>query len=123
MEKGFANRVAFIQDVTAVATWRHVPSQFNHADLISGGIEPTTLSSSTLWWKEHNGFHKSHPGGLSKKSPLLLTAWKSESYILHVYQLQKTSHNDSPSRTDSSESWHTADDSSITAGIIKTTGI
>jgi len=45
------NRVAFIQDETAVATWRHVPSQFNPADLISRGIDPTTLSTSTLWWK------------------------------------------------------------------------
>ena len=32
-------------------TWRHVPSQSNPADLISRGIEPTTLSTSTLWWK------------------------------------------------------------------------
>jgi hypothetical protein len=29
-----------------------VPSQSNPADLISRVIEPTTLSTSTLWWKE-----------------------------------------------------------------------
>jgi len=45
------NRVALIQEETASASWRHVPSQSNPADLISGGIEPTTLSTSTLWWK------------------------------------------------------------------------
>jgi hypothetical protein len=44
------NRVAFIQEETASATWRHVPTQSNPADLISRGVEPT-LSTYTLWWK------------------------------------------------------------------------
>jgi len=42
------NRVALIQEETASASWRHVASQSNPADLISRGIEPTTLSTSTL---------------------------------------------------------------------------
>jgi len=50
-KKFVGNRVALIQEDTAAATWRHVPSQSNPADLISRGIEPTTLSTSTLWWK------------------------------------------------------------------------
>jgi len=45
------NRVAFIQEEKAAVTWRHVLSQSIPADLISRGIEPTTLSTSTLWWK------------------------------------------------------------------------
>jgi hypothetical protein len=45
------NRVATIQEETALATWRHAPSQFNPADLISRGLEPSALSTSTLWWK------------------------------------------------------------------------
>jgi len=45
------NRVALIQEETAAATWRHVPSQSNPSDLISRGIEPSTLSTSTLCWK------------------------------------------------------------------------
>ena len=45
------NRVATIQEETTSATWRHVPSQSNPADLISREVEPTTLSKSTLWWK------------------------------------------------------------------------
>jgi len=45
------NRVAVIQEKTALATWRHVPTQSNPADLISRGDEPTTLLTSTLWWK------------------------------------------------------------------------
>jgi len=42
------NRVTLNQEETASASWRHVPSQSNPADLISRGIEPTTLSTSTL---------------------------------------------------------------------------
>jgi len=45
------NRVALIQENTAAATWRHVPTNSNPADLISRGIEATALSTSTLWWK------------------------------------------------------------------------
>jgi len=45
------NRVALIQEERASASWRHVPSQSNPVDFISRGIEPTTLSTSTLWWK------------------------------------------------------------------------
>jgi len=45
------NRVALIQEETASALWRHVPSQSNPADLISRRFEPKTLSTSTLWWK------------------------------------------------------------------------
>jgi hypothetical protein len=45
------NGVATIQEETASAIWRHVPTQSNPADLISRRVEPTTLSTSTLWWK------------------------------------------------------------------------
>jgi hypothetical protein len=44
-------RVAIIQEETSSAIWKHVPSQSNAVDLISIGIEPSTLSTSTLWWK------------------------------------------------------------------------
>jgi hypothetical protein len=49
--KFVGNRVAIMQEETASASWRHVPSQSNPADLISRGTEPLTLSISTLWWK------------------------------------------------------------------------
>ena len=45
------NRITIIQEETSSATWRHVPSQANPADLISRGIDPSTLATSTLWWK------------------------------------------------------------------------
>jgi hypothetical protein len=44
------NRVAKIQEETAAASWRHVPTESNPADLISRGINPTSLFTSTLWW-------------------------------------------------------------------------
>jgi hypothetical protein len=47
------NRVATIQEEITSATLRHVPTLSNPADLISRGLEPSALSSSssTLWWK------------------------------------------------------------------------
>jgi len=45
------NRVTLIQEETASASWRHVPSQSNPSDLNLSVIEPKTLSTSKLWWK------------------------------------------------------------------------
>jgi len=45
------NRVDLIQEETAAVSWRYVPSQSNPADFISREIEPSTLPTSTLWWK------------------------------------------------------------------------
>lgn len=45
-----ANRVTTIQDYTEKATWRHVPSSDNPADMLSRGIEVTEWNSSDLWW-------------------------------------------------------------------------
>jgi hypothetical protein len=44
------NRVALIQEKTSSEIWRHVPTLSNPADLISRGMQPTMLSSSSLWW-------------------------------------------------------------------------
>jgi hypothetical protein len=44
------NRIAVIQEATSGATWRHVPSASNPADLISRGTDPTRLSTTALWW-------------------------------------------------------------------------
>jgi hypothetical protein len=45
------NRVAFIQEETASATWKHVPTHSNPADLISRGIETATPENCNRWWK------------------------------------------------------------------------
>ena len=49
-KKSVGIRVALIQEESAAVTWRHMPSQSKHADLISRGIGSTTLSTSILWW-------------------------------------------------------------------------
>lgn len=47
-----ANRVAEIQERTGHATWRHVRSEDNPADIISRGIDPQLLETADIWWKE-----------------------------------------------------------------------
>jgi hypothetical protein len=66
------NKVAIIHEKTASDIWRHVPSQSNPADLISRGIDPTTLATSTLWWKVPQWFQRSHPPGPQQRLLLLL---------------------------------------------------
>ncbi|KAF2880098.1 hypothetical protein ILUMI_26074 [Ignelater luminosus] len=45
-----ANRVAEIQEVTEDATWKHVPTNSNPADLLSRGVLLKELANSSLWW-------------------------------------------------------------------------
>ncbi|CAL8145348.1 unnamed protein product [Orchesella dallaii] len=45
-----ANRVAHIQEHTAVEVWRHVPGVQNPADLASRGIPATDLNNNVFWW-------------------------------------------------------------------------
>lgn len=44
------NRVAEIQDLTEVSSWRYVPTNDNPADILSRGLSASTLKSSELWW-------------------------------------------------------------------------
>lgn len=48
------NRVAEIQEVTEKDNWRHIRSEENPADIISRGINPNELLTSTLWWHGPN---------------------------------------------------------------------
>ncbi|KAJ8933002.1 hypothetical protein NQ318_003667, partial [Aromia moschata] len=45
-----SNRVSQIQQLTDISSWRHVPSEFNPADILSRGVEPHQLKDSKLWW-------------------------------------------------------------------------
>ncbi|XP_053685837.1 uncharacterized protein LOC128735375 [Sabethes cyaneus] len=45
-----ANRVAKIQTLTTVNTWRHVPGSQNPADLISRGVNPQDFIHNDFWW-------------------------------------------------------------------------
>ena len=45
-----ANRVSLIQTKLPSATWAHVPTKENPADLATRGVQPEELSESDLWW-------------------------------------------------------------------------
>ena len=45
-----ANRVAQIQDLTAVYEWRYIPTTHNPADTVSRGSLPMDLKNNNLWW-------------------------------------------------------------------------
>lgn len=45
-----ANRVSFIQTELPSATWAHVPTKENPADLATRGSEPSELAQNTNWW-------------------------------------------------------------------------
>ena len=45
------NRIALLQEESAGAILRHVPTQSYPAELISSGVEHTTLLTYTLWWE------------------------------------------------------------------------
>lgn len=45
-----ANRVWTINETLPAVEWRHVPTQFNPADVASRGALPNELASHKLWW-------------------------------------------------------------------------
>jgi len=45
------NRVAQIQDIVPVSSWRYVPTQSNPADCVSRGLTPQQLLDHELWWQ------------------------------------------------------------------------
>lgn len=45
-----ANRVSEIHELTTIATWKHISSADNPADLLSRGINAPDIKSSQLWW-------------------------------------------------------------------------
>lgn len=44
------NRVAEIQELTEKHNWKHIRSEDNPGDIISRGINPNELVTSSLWW-------------------------------------------------------------------------
>ncbi|XP_039310735.1 uncharacterized protein LOC120358921 [Solenopsis invicta] len=45
-----ANRISEIQGATNPSSWRHIRSPENPADILSRGLDPQELTSSSLWW-------------------------------------------------------------------------
>lgn len=54
-----ANRVGEIQKLTQIGDWRHIASQNNPADVLSRGLYPQELITSTLWWHGPDFLHSS----------------------------------------------------------------
>ncbi|XP_068916892.1 uncharacterized protein [Tenebrio molitor] len=52
-----ANRTAEIQELTAIAEWRHVKGKENPADLVSRGLSPRELVDNELWFKGPSWLH------------------------------------------------------------------
>lgn len=50
----YANRVADIHRLVSNATWRHVPSSQNPADVLSRGASVDELMKHPLWWNGSN---------------------------------------------------------------------
>ena len=78
------NRVTIIQEETSSVVWKHVPSQSNPADLISKGIEPSTLPHHG--GRDHTGHHRSiklayDRGHNYNRQP------GNQMYMLHFYKI------------------------------------
>ena len=102
-----ANRVAEIQTLTDQKSWRHVPTQFNPADLISRGQTPHEFLNLKFWqhgpewllqeedsWPEFQ-FHKGDNPGKRKNLEIQcfkLTA-SNEWNLLEKYSSLRTLHN------------------------------
>lgn len=67
-----SNRVAQIQDLTELATWRHIPTKENPADALSRGVMPHDLKLLDIWW--HG------PGFLINDQ----STWPSSTFKCHV---------------------------------------
>ncbi|XP_018377662.1 PREDICTED: uncharacterized protein LOC108770525 [Trachymyrmex cornetzi] len=45
-----AHRIGEIQELTEVASWRHIRLEDNPADCLSRGLSPHDVTESTMWW-------------------------------------------------------------------------
>ena len=102
-----ANRVAKIQTLTDQKSWRHVPTQFNPADLISRGQTPHEFLNIKFWqhgpeWllQEENSwpeFHFRKGNSPGKRKNLEIQCFKltvsNECNLLEKYSSLRTLHN------------------------------
>ncbi|XP_055632004.1 uncharacterized protein LOC129771904 [Toxorhynchites rutilus septentrionalis] len=81
------NRVIEIRDLTQGMEWRHVGTKDNPADLISRGLLPSEISTSTLWWSGPAFLHQDEtqwPSGFHSITGDSLPEMKSSSINLAV---------------------------------------
>lgn len=66
-----SNRIAQILDLTKPDQWRHVPTNWNPADIISRGCPAEALSENELWWQGPNWLSQDESHWPSIKTVLL----------------------------------------------------
>ncbi|XP_011884088.1 PREDICTED: uncharacterized protein LOC105571229 [Vollenhovia emeryi] len=64
-----ANRISKIQNITSKATWNHVPSEDNPADMLSRGITIDRLIGDELWWHGPKWIREKNPWPMDMKNP------------------------------------------------------
>lgn len=86
------NRVVEINDLTGTATWRHVSTKLNPADLLSRGTKLSELNSSSMWWNgpdflyeqvkqwSHSNHSVPDPASLPEIKVISLSTTCSENY-------------------------------------------
>lgn len=91
-----ANRVSQIQDLTATACWRHVPSGDNPADVCSRGQLPSKIVNNSLWWAGPDWLRRDHcswpsiPDTASHEDEVLVKSEERKCVVLLTDQLDKT---------------------------------
>lgn len=82
-----ANRIAEIQQLTDVDSWRHVSSQDNPADPLSRGIMPDSLGELKIWWCGPHWLNSSEqewPSGSFSTSDLKLPESRTSILVAEV---------------------------------------
>lgn len=78
-----ANRIALIHQLAPKATWRHVSSHDNPADLGTRGCKPSELSTNNCWWYGPNWL--SRPCSTwPNKNPLKSVEHTEKIQVLHT---------------------------------------
>ncbi|XP_065365565.1 uncharacterized protein LOC135958596 [Calliphora vicina] len=76
-----ANRISQIHSLVPNATWRHVSTHDNPADLGTRGCRPQDLTHNTLWWHGPSWLHKPS-SEWPKRNPLKIVEKTNETQTL-----------------------------------------
>lgn len=99
-----ANRVAEINRITCGASWHHIKSGDNPADLLSRGISSEKMESMKLWWEGPDFLHHNSPLHAFKPAniqdvpearviTLIATAEQTDSHLIQKFSsLTKLKH-------------------------------
>lgn len=80
-----ANRITKIQALTRRASWHHVPSEDNPADMLSRGVTIERLIEDNLWWNGPRWITSENPWPANMEEPeIVLPELKPTSVTLMV---------------------------------------